>query len=107
MLRSPLAARSGWPGRDRQTNTPTTGLPPVRGARPALGPEKLGLPPARGSSACPRPVEAGLLRRGREALAGPGQSSELAAPSPPGLDARPGPRSGEGGRQPSCKRRAG
>lgn len=47
MLRSPLAARSGWPGRDRQTNTPTTGLPPVRGARPALGPEKLGLPPAR------------------------------------------------------------
>lgn len=80
MLRTPLSARSGRPGRDRQT---------------------LAL------SACPRPGSPACCAAAGEALAGPGQSSELTAPIPPGFDARPGPRSGEGGRQPSCKRRAG
>lgn len=48
-------------------------------------------------SACPQPGSSACRAAAGEALAGPGQSSELAAPSPPGFHERPGPGSGDGG----------
>lgn len=76
MLRSPMVARGGRPGRDRQTNTRTYRPAPSQGARPAA----------------PRPGEA---------LAGPGQSSQRRAHR--ASMRGPSPGLGKGGGSPAAR----